>query len=161
MASHDRYCHAFWGLTRVRVTAHVTIPTEGAEGVLACAGGEFGGWTLFLKEGKLHYAHNYLKLKEFAVSSPETIKPGEHELGFSFTTREKSLKPDFFIGDVTLTVDGKPVAELNEVKMAGQYSAVTGYGLLIGRNSNTPVSHDYESPFAFTGELQKVTIEVK
>jgi len=143
------------------VTAHVTIPADGAEGVLACAGGEFGGWTLFLKEGKLHYAHNYLKLKEFALSSPETISTGEHKLGFSFTNKEKSLKPDFFIGDVTLTVDGKPVAELNEVKMAGQYSAVTGYGLLIGRNSNTPVSHDYESPFSFTGELEKVTIGVK
>ncbi len=143
------------------VTAHVMIPKDGAEGVLACAGGEFGGWTLFLKDGKLHYVHNYLKLKESPVSSSETIKPGKHELGFSYTVKEKSLKPDFFIGDVTLTVDGKAVGELKDFKMAGQYSAVTGYGLLIGRNANTPVSHEYEAPFRFTGKLDKVTIEVK
>jgi hypothetical protein len=43
------------------IKAHVTIPKAGAEGVLACSGGEFGGWTLFLKQGKLHYVHNYLK----------------------------------------------------------------------------------------------------
>ena len=44
--------------------------------------------------------------------------------------------------------------------MAGQYSAVTGYGLLIGRNTGTPVSQSYEPPFHFTGHLEKVTVEV-
>jgi hypothetical protein len=44
--------------------------------------------------------------------------------------------------------------------MAGQYSAVAGYGLLIGRNTGTPVSHSYEPPFTFTGTIEKVTIEV-
>jgi hypothetical protein len=45
--------------------------------------------------------------------------------------------------------------------MAGQYSAVTGYGLLFGRNTGTPVSHEYQPPFKFTGELEKVTVSVK
>ena len=44
--------------------------------------------------------------------------------------------------------------------MAGQYSAVTGYGLLIGRNTGTPVSHEYAVPFAFTGGLEKVVIDL-
>ena len=44
------------------------LPSDGAEGVLACSGGEFGGWTLFLKDGKFHYVHNYLKLDEFSTS---------------------------------------------------------------------------------------------
>jgi hypothetical protein len=52
------------------------------------------------------------------------------------------------------------VGQLQNIKMAGQYSSVTGYGLLIGRNTGTPVSHDYEAPFAFTGNLNKVLIEV-
>jgi len=47
------------------------------------------------------------------------------------------------------------------VKSAGQYSAITGYGLLIGRNTGTPVSHSYKPPFRFTGQLEKVTVEVK
>jgi hypothetical protein len=60
-----------------------------------------------------------------------------------------------------LTVNGRAVGELKGMKSAGQYSAVTGYGLLIGRNANTPVTHAYETPFEFTGQLDKVTIEVK
>ena len=143
------------------ITAYVTIPEAGAEGVLASAGGEFGGWSLFLKDGKLHYAHNYLKIKEYDVASPQAVAPGKRRLAVHFVPKEKSLKPDFFTGKVSLLVDGKQVGEARDIKMAGQYSAITGYGLLIGRNTGTPVSHDYEPPFAFTGGIEKVTIEVE
>ena len=74
--------------------------------------------------------------------------------------REKSLKPDFFTGDVTLFIDDEKVGDLKDIKMAGQYSAVTGYGLLIGRTTGTPVSHSYEPPYAFTGTINKLVIEV-
>lgn len=143
------------------ITAHVEIPQNGAEGVLACSGGEFGGWALFLKDGKFLYAHNYLKLKEHLVSSPKAIPAGKHTLSIHFTPGEKHLKPDYTIGDVTLSVDGEKVGELKGVQMAGQYSAMTGYGLLIGRNTGTPVSHEYKAPFPFTGKLNKVTVELK
>jgi hypothetical protein len=36
---------------------------------------------------------------------------------------------------------------------------MTDYGLLMGRNTGTAIRHVYE-PFAFGGELEKVTIEV-
>jgi arylsulfatase A-like enzyme len=143
------------------ITAHVTIPEDGAEGVLACSGGEFGGWTLFLKNGKFHYVHNYLKLHQFAVSSSDTLPAGKHTLSVHFTPTEKHLKPDYFLGNIELHVDGKQVATLEGIKIAGQYSAVTGYGLLIGRNTGTPVSHEYKSPFAFTGKLERVTVDLK
>jgi arylsulfatase len=77
-----------------------------------------------------------------------------------FVSKDKSLKPDFFTGDVMLLIDGEKVGALQDIKMAGQYSAITGYGLLVGRNTGTPVSHAYEPPFRFTGQLEKVTIEV-
>ena len=129
--------------------------------MLACSGGEFGGWTLFLKNGKFHYVHNYLKLDQFAVSSSEVLSKGEHTLSVHFTPTEKHLKPDCSIGDVTVSVDGKQVGELKGIKVAGQYSAVTGDGLLIGRNTGTPVSHEYKASFAFTGKLDMVTVDLK
>jgi arylsulfatase len=143
------------------ITAHVDIPDGGAEGVLACSGGEFGGWTLFLKGGRFHYAHNYLKLNEDHLVSPDPIPPGKHALSISFTPTQTHLKPDYAIGDVTMSVDGKIIGELKGIKMAGQYSSMTGYGLLIGRNTGTPVSHEYKAPFTFTGTIEKVTIELK
>lgn len=142
------------------ITAHVTIPNKGAEGVLACTGGEFGGWSLFLKDGKFHYVHNYLKLREADVVSPDVLPAGKHTLSAHFTPTKKNFKPDYFLGDLVLSVDGKPVAEEKDIKMAGQYSAVTGYGLLFGRNTGTPVSSQYEPPFTFTGRLEKVIIKV-
>jgi hypothetical protein len=143
------------------ITAHVEIPAAGAEGVLACSGGEFGGWTLFVKDGKLHYAHNYLKVKEDSLSSPDVLSAGKHLLGVHFTPKKKSEVPARSVGDVTLLVDGKQVGELKDSKMASQYSMMTGYGLLIGRNTGTPVSHEYKVPFAFTGKIEKVTVDLK
>ena len=142
------------------ITAYVTIPEAGAEGVLAATGGEFGGWSLFIKDGRLRYTHNYLKIKEYEVVSAKEVPAGRRRLSVHFTPRGKSLKPDFFTGDVNLFIDDEQVGELKDIKMAGQYSAVTGYGLLIGRNTGTPVSRTYKPPFVFTGPIEKVTIEV-
>jgi arylsulfatase len=142
------------------ITAYVTIPEGGAEGVLACSGGEFGGWSLFIRDGRLRYTHNYLKIKDFEVTSAKEVPTGKRRLSVRFTPKSKSVKPDFFTGDVSLFIDGEKVGEIKDIKTAGQYSAITGYGLLIGRNTGTPVSHSYEPPFSFTGTIEKVTVEV-
>ncbi len=42
------------------VTAHVEIPDGGADGVLLAHGSVFGGYTLFVQDGKLQYVHNYV-----------------------------------------------------------------------------------------------------
>ena len=143
------------------ITAHVEIPRNGAEGVLASFGGEFGGWSLFLKDGKLHYVHNYLKINEYELTSEKLVPVGKHMLSVHFTPTRKNVKPNYFSGDVVLAVDGEKVGELKDIKSGVTYSAMTGYGLLIGRNIGTPVTHEYKSPFAFTGTLNKVTIELK
>jgi arylsulfatase len=142
------------------ITAYATIPEGGAEGVLICTGGEFGGWSLFLQDGRLHYVHNYLKMRQFDVASTEKAPTGVDRFKMHYKNKDKSLKPDFFAGDVTLFIDDEKVGELADIKMAGQYSAVTGYGLLIGRNTGTPVSPSYEAPNAFTGAIDRIVIEV-
>lgn len=73
----------------------------------------------------------------------------------------KNSKPDFITGDIKLFVDGKSVANLTGIKSAFNYSAMTGFGLLVGRNIGTPVSQEYKVPFNFTGKIEKVEIELK
>jgi arylsulfatase len=140
------------------ITAYVKIPSNGAVGVLASFGGEFGGWTLFVKDGTLHYVHNYLKIHEYAVASAKPVTTGKHTLGVQFKPTGKYLKPDYFTGDVILYVDGEKAGELKDIKSGATYCSMTGYGLVIGRNIGTPVTHEYRTPFEFTGELEKVTI---
>jgi hypothetical protein len=94
------------------------------------------------------------------VASAKEVPAGKRRLSVRFTPRSKSVKPDFFTGDVSLFINAEKVGEIKDTKMAGQYSAITGYGLLFGRNTGTPVSHSYEPPFTFTGTIEKVTVEV-
>jgi hypothetical protein len=54
------------------------------------------------------------------------------------------------------------VGELKTIRTAPVgYSTVSGEGLQVGRAWGTPVSSHYQVPFAFGGELRKVTIDVK
>lgn len=142
------------------VTAMVDV-AAGAEGVLACSGTEQGGWSLFVKNGKLHYTHNYLRIAQYHVESASVIAPGAYRLGVRVVPTGSSRRPAFSTANVTLLIDGAPVGELKDIKVAAQYSALTGYGLQIGRNAGTPIGHEYEAPFAFSSGLDRVTIEVE
>src|SRR5207244_6820174 len=62
------------------ITAEVEIPAEGAEGVLLCQGTSAGGYSLFIKDGKLRYAHNYVGRAVYAVESDQVLQAGKHEL---------------------------------------------------------------------------------
>ncbi len=62
------------------LTAEVEIPKGGAEGVLICHGGNVGGYTLFVKDKKLHYVHNYVGAEEFLVVSNADVPEGKVSL---------------------------------------------------------------------------------
>ena len=66
------------------VIARATIPAGGAEGVLIAQGGAFAGWSLFVKDGRLIYEHNYVGLEHYRVVSTETIPEGDVKLGLEF-----------------------------------------------------------------------------
>ena len=53
------------------ITADVEIPDGGAEGVLLCQGTAAGGYSFFIKDGKLHYVHNYVGRSLHGVASPD------------------------------------------------------------------------------------------
>ena len=74
------------------LTAEVEIPKGGAEGVLICHGGNVGGYTLFVKDKKLHYVHNYVGAEEFHVASNVDVPEGKVSLRYEF---EKTGEPDF------------------------------------------------------------------
>ena len=43
----------------VTIKAKLEIPEAGANGVILCQGGRFGGWSLYVKEGKPAYTYNF------------------------------------------------------------------------------------------------------
>lgn len=140
------------------ITAFIDVPEGKADGVLMATGGEFGGFALFVKDGKPVYVHNYLKIEEYDVAGSQRLSPGRRQVTVRFTPTSATARPSMFTGDVLLLVDGKEVARRDDIRSAAQYSAMTGYGLTIGRNVGTPVSHQYEAPFPYEGNIEKVEI---
>ena len=66
------------------ITADATIPAGGAEGVLLSSGTAVGGWSFYMKDGRLHYVHNYVRRAMHGVSAPDPVPEGRHELRFEF-----------------------------------------------------------------------------
>jgi hypothetical protein len=142
------------------ITADVEIPEAGAEGVLLSQGSAAGGYSFFMKDGGLHYVHNYLSRGLYRVSSPEAVPVGAHELRFEF---EPTGEPDFphgrgAPGRMQLYVDRTLVAEA-EAPVTIPFAINPG-ALSCSANPGSPVTPDYSSPFRFTGTLHSVTVDV-
>lgn len=143
------------------IAAIVDMPKEGAEGVLLAHGGNVGGYSLFVKDRKLHYVYNYAGIKEFHFESNKEIPAGRVILSFEF---EVNGKPDMSSGK------GAPgVGKLffNEDKVAEMQITVTmpgllslGEGLTCGYDAATATSNLYKTPFKFTGKLYRVVVDV-
>ena len=77
------------------ITADVEIPEDGAEGVLLSQGTAAGGYSFYVKDGKLHYVHNYVGRELLGVESEDVVPAGKHELRFEF---EPTGEPDMAQG---------------------------------------------------------------
>ncbi len=68
------------------VTAEVEVP-EGtpAHGIIIAQGGRFGGWALYVKDGKPAYDYNFLGMQRFTIAADEALKPGKSTIRFDFT----------------------------------------------------------------------------
>jgi hypothetical protein len=138
------------------LAAEVDIPKDGAEGVLVCCGGHTGSFTLFLKEGKLHWEHNYYNETRYRVSSTAPIPAGRHALSAEVKVdREGKFETG---GSVTLRLDKAPIGEGRfEKQIGGFFTANESFD--IGCDTVSPVSDRYETPFAFTGTIHRVLID--
>ena len=139
------------------ITAEVEIPKGGASGVIISQAGRFGGWSLYLKDGKPMYAYNFLGLETTKIAAVETIPVGKATIRYEFTYAGPGLGKG---GTGTILVNGKKVAEgkINRTQ-PGFYSADEGVD--VGQDGETPVSDDYkEGDNTFTGTIHKVTVEV-
>ena len=136
------------------ISADVDIPKEGAEGVLISQGSRFGGYTMFVQDGRLHYSHNYVGVEEYKVSSTEEVPEGHSTLRFEFTRTGENQ------GDGTLFINDREVGRGHLPHTVPFTYALSGGGLLAGRDDGVSVSKSYQSPFNFTGTLNKVVVEV-
>ncbi len=142
------------------ITADVEIPEQGAEGVLLSQGTAAGGYSFYVKDGKLRYVHNYVGRQLLQVESDDVLPAGKHALRFEF---EPTGPPDPAQGKgapgrMQLYVDGELVGDA-EAPITTPFMFNPG-ALTCGANPGSPVTPDYEGPFTFTGTLNSVTLDV-
>jgi arylsulfatase len=139
------------------ITAYVSMPQTGAEGVLFAEGGRFGGYSLYIKGNRLHYAYNFLGQAHYAIESNIDVPVGDTELCYTF---EKTGQQPFGAGGIgKLYIDGKQAGEV-EIPRTVPFMFALGGGLQCGANGGNAVTSDYVSPFAFTGTLKRVVVDV-
>ncbi|HEY1142309.1 MAG TPA: sulfatase-like hydrolase/transferase, partial [Lysobacter sp.] len=143
------------------VSVHAQVPPGGAEGVLFCMGGNDGGFSFYVQDGKLTYGYNYVADKRFKVQSDEAIPEGQHIFSFEFTP---TGKPDIAKGKgvpaaIALFVDGKKIGS-GELPVTIPLQLGLAAGVALGADTGAPVMEDYAAPFAFTGEVKKAMVDV-
>ncbi len=138
------------------ITADLEVPPSGAEGVVLAQGGEMGGWSLYVKEGKPRFAYNWLARETYKITGGTRLPAGPVTLRFEFAY--DGGKPGAG-GKGLLFVDGSRVAEGRiEHTHPNAFGAETTE---VGENLYTVVTDDYEEGAnRFTGKIHKVTVQL-
>jgi arylsulfatase len=140
------------------ITADVEIPEAGANGVILAQGGRFGGWSLYLKDGKPAYCYNFVGMQEYKVAAPKAVAAGKATIRMNFDYDGGGAGKG---GTANILVNGEKVASgrIERTQMA-IFSADETAG--VGMDDATPVTTDYkERDNGFTGKILKVTVDVK
>ena len=140
------------------VTAEVDIPADGGEGVMLAAGSQFGGWSFYLNDGVPTAFASISGLRiaggQSRVAADNALSPGEHTVIYDFVPAGAGAG-----GTLSIFVDGEQVASGDIARLPAMLAG-NGETFDTGRDSNVPVSPDYEKEGIFNGVLNKVTVDI-
>jgi len=141
------------------ISADLVVPEGGAEGVIVAESDHLGGFTLYVKDGKLTHTYSMMGVFLFKQVAEEDLPSGEITVRMEFAADE--AKPATG-GEVTLFIDDRPVGKGRmDHTVPIRFSAYAGMD--IGRDNGGVVDLAYEDqkPFAFTGTVKKVVFDIK
>ena len=128
------------------ITAEVLEP---GEGVLLAHGDATSGYSLYVRDG--HLVHDLsVGGNHQIVRSDRPVPDGPSELGFRLERRGSK-------GIGTLSIDGLECGSFETDRIF--VVTISWSGLDVGRDRASPVS-DYEAPFAFSGRIRRVVVEL-
>jgi arylsulfatase A-like enzyme len=140
------------------ISADLVVPETGAEGVIVAEADHLGGFTLYVKDGKLTHTYSMMGVFIYTQVAEEDLPAGEVTVRMEFLA--DGAKPATG-GDVTLFVDDRQIG-----KGRMDYTVpirFSGYaGMDIGRDNGGVVDRVYEDqkPFPFTGMINRVVFDI-
>jgi arylsulfatase len=139
------------------VTAEVSIPDAGAEGVLIDQGGMTGGWALYFRDGLLKYHFSFLGFQHWSVEASKPITSGHHQVRMEFAYDGGGLGKG---GTATLFIDGEPAGS-GRVEKTHAFNYSLDETTDVGRDTGAPVTDDYRAgDNAFTGAIDWIRMDI-
>jgi len=139
------------------ITADITVPQGGAQGMIMTDGGRFAGYGFYLLQGKPVFTWDLVDLERVKWQGKATLAPGRHTIAFDWKYDGPGLGKG---GTGTLSVDGK-VVDSHAMPRSLPITTAWDETFNVGRDTGTPVDDkDYQVPFTFTGTINKVTVQL-
>ena len=139
------------------VTASIDTPAAGpTNGVIIAQGGRFGGWALFVAQGRAKFVYNLLGMQEFVIAATEEIPSGSHQIRSEFSYDGGGLAKG---GEVSIYYDGRRVGT-GRVEMTQPLIFSADETTDIGNDYGMPVSAEYSGASKFNGRIDVVQIDV-
>lgn len=141
------------------ITADVEVPQGGANGAILVQGGRFGGWALYVQDGRPAYDYNWLGMHRYTVASPEALPPGKATIKFDFQYDGGGMGKG---GTGTLSVNGRKVAEGRiERTQSSIFSADETADVGIDLGTAVVEAVGAEAKSRFSGKIPRVTVEIR
>jgi arylsulfatase len=131
------------------LTARLTL-RAGDEGVLYATGTENSGVAVFVQDGRLVVDYN--AFDDHTILESDAVLP-EGDVSVTVSVRRGPSRT----GTMHLAVDGTPAGSADLGLFMSMMSSV---GPSIGEDHGSAVSQRYDAPFAFTGTLHEIEIQL-
>ena len=149
------------------ITADVTVPKGGAEGMIVTLGGRFGGYALYLLKGKPVFVYNLLDLERFRWEGG--VGGRAARTGWARRSSPASTRSSFDFkydgpgpgkgGTGVLSVDGKEMAR-KTIEHTIPLLMTIDETFDVGIDTRTAVDDSYKVPFRFNGTINKLTFKL-
>ncbi len=142
--------------TSFTLTIDLELSPE-AEGVLVAQGGRFGGWSLYVHDGRLHYCYNLCGIDITYVRSSVLESFGRSTATLDFVYDGQGVGKG---GDVVLGLHGRPIGE-GRIPRTTAYIFSQDETFDIGMDRGTPVTEEYGDMSAnkYTGAIHTVRVD--
>ncbi|MFZ4456946.1 MAG: arylsulfatase [Bacteroidales bacterium] len=132
----------------VTITANIETKTQNDEGVIFANGGLLGGSSLLIQNGQLKYILND-GLTEKVIVSSKPVQTGKSAIRLEYSDAKT----------IALYINGEKVGEATDTPKGKYLSSISGEGISVGKDLNSPVSKSYPWPFPFKGRVTGIVID--
>jgi arylsulfatase len=138
-----------------RITAVINMPEKGGEGVILAAGGSSAGYALYVQNGKFVYHYNWFDRERTNLVSNIPLPSGKSTVTVEFAYDGGGLGKG---GEAVIGINGKEAGRAKiKNTVAGRFGIDT-FG--VGSDTGSPVTNNYKPPFAFTGMIERIDIQL-